>query len=186
MRVRSGTAVVVGLIAVLAIGWFAYRTLIPPHWLRLFAAEIALRTTPDPNAPPPEDTRQASPHIAPDHPYICFARVVPFAWDKLFVVPSGADPRDIAALQTTTWPSGEPAHFAALMQKDPRYQLIVLVKDNRVIADALFYTFWGDLSALARPDGFTPDTAVFTAAVKGDTQVLRPVDPVPSVCRSSP
>src|SRR4051812_44096232 len=167
MKIRSGTAVVVGLVAVLVLGWFSYRAFIPPAWLRSFAEDIAYRSTPEPNAPAPQDAREAKPQVAPDHPYICFARDVPFAWDRLIVVPSGRNPLTVPALADAKWEALEDR--ADHMAHDPRFQLIVLLKDRQVAADAYFYTFWGDLSALGTDEGFTPATAVFTAHVKNAT-----------------
>ena len=69
------------------------------------------------------------------------------------------------------------------MEKDDRYQLIVLLKGDQVIADEPFFTFWADLSGLGRPDGYGPETAVFTAAVHGGRYVLAPVaPPFPPAC----
>jgi hypothetical protein len=186
MKVSSGTAVVVGLIAVLVLGWFAYRAFIPPAWLRSFAEDISYRSTPDPDAPPPADAREAKPKAVPEHPYICFARAVPFAWDRMIVVPAAHDPRTVAQLSDAKWSSDELDDRERRMAHDPRIQLIVLLKDHRVVADAYFYTFWGDLTALGIDGGFSPTTAVFTAAVKNATHVLTPVSPAPSVCKGSP
>jgi hypothetical protein len=183
MKVRSGTILVLALVAILIGGWFIYRTLIPPTWLHNFAADIALRATPDPDAPPPEDTRQATPRGLASSPYICLRKLIHFSWDRFVVVPSNGDPREVAALKGVEWPDNAATRYAALMAHDPRYQLIVLLKDNRVVADDAFFTFWGDLSALATPDGFTPDSAVFAAIVQHGHYVLAPVpSPFPSDC----
>jgi hypothetical protein len=183
MKLRSGTILVVVLIAVLTGGWLVYRHLIPPRWLHNFAVEIALRATPDPNAPPPEDVRQATPRGLASHPYICMRAVVPFAWNRLIIVPSGGDPRDNGILRNAEWPDKGLTRFAALLSHDPRYQLIVLLQDGRVVGDDLFFTFWADLSALGQPDGYTPETAIFTAAVHNGHYVLSPVPPpYPQVC----
>ncbi len=184
MKVRSGSAIVIGLFAVMIIGWFSYRAFIPPVWLRSFAEDISYRSTPDANASAPRDAREAKPNVVPDHPYICFAREVPFAWDQLIVVPSGRSPLTIPALSDAKWNDLEDR--AKHMADDPRFQLIVLLKDRRVVADAYFYTFWGDLSALGTDEGFTPTTAVFTAFVRDATHVLMPVSLVPPVCKGTP
>ena len=70
--------------------------------------------------------------------------------------------------------------------KDPRYQLVAFIKDNRVVADALFYTFWGDLGGIARAEGYSPDTAAFTAVVKDGTHMLALAAPFPDVCKGAP
>jgi hypothetical protein len=185
-KIRSGTVLVLGLAAIMAAGWFSYRAFVPPRWLHDLAGEIATRSAPDPKAPPPRDTREARPAATPDHPFICVARIVDFAWDRMVVVPSGADARQVPALRGVSWPADKAADYARRMAADPRYQLILFIKGEQVVADALFYTFWGDLSALARPDGFTPETAAFTAAVDGGTHRLAVAEPFPSVCKGTP
>ena len=186
MKASSGTVVVLGLVGAFVAGWFIYRPYIPPAWLRSFAEEISYRATPDPFALPPADTREAKPRVVPDHPYICFARMVPFAWDRLIVVPSGHDPRLVAQISDAAWPAGSLDDVAARMARDPRYQLIVLLQDKHIVAQAFFYGFWGNLSALAIEGGFTPTTAVFTSVVKNATHMLTPVSPMPAVCGGSP
>src|SRR5436190_3142033 len=99
LKVRSGTVLVLGLGAIMAVGWFSYRLFVPPRWLHDLAGDIAYRATPDPNAPAPRDTREARPPAQPDHPYICVARLVRFPWDRMVVVPSRGDPRAEPALQ---------------------------------------------------------------------------------------
>ncbi|TAL03140.1 MAG: hypothetical protein EPO08_04980 [Rhodospirillaceae bacterium] len=175
MKLRSGTVVVLGIAAFMAAGWLLYRDFIPATWLRNFAADIALRASPDPTAPPPADTREATPRGLAANPYICLRKLVPFDWDRLVVVPSKGDLRTAPGLQGVVWPDDAPTRYPARMADDPRYQLIVLVKGDQVVADELFYTFWADLSALAGPDGFTPETAIFTAVVQGGRYVLTPV-----------
>jgi hypothetical protein len=183
VKLRSGTVVVLLLAAVLAGGWLLYRHLIPPAWMHNFVADIALRATPDPNAPPPMDTRQATPRGLASHPYICFADLVPFPWDRVVFLSADLDPRTAPALLNATWPNNDLARFAKLMQDDDRYQLVVLLKGDHVIADEPFFTFWADLSQLNRPEGFVPETAVFTAAVQGGRYVLAPVQPpMPPAC----
>jgi hypothetical protein len=183
LKPRNGTVLILAFIAILAGGWGFYRHFIPPTWLRNFAADIALRAAADPNAPPPRDTREATPRGLADHPYICLRKLIPFPWDRFVVVPSGGDPRTTPALLDAAWSGNTAAKAAKRMAKDRRYQMVVLIKDGRVIAHEYFYTFWGDLSALARPEGFGPDTAVFTAAVKDGRYVLAPVGgPLPAAC----
>jgi hypothetical protein len=69
------------------------------------------------------------------------------------------------------------------LSRDQRYQLVVLVKDNAVVDAQLFFTFWGNLDALARPEGFNRETAVFTAASRDGVYVVRPAENAPAdVC----
>jgi len=183
MKLRNGTILVLALLAILAGGWTLYRHYIPATWLRNFAADIALRAAPDPNAAPPRDTREATPRGLTDQPYICLRKLVPFAWDRFVVVPSGGDPRTAAALLDMQWSDDAAIDMARHMAADPRYQMVALIKDKHVIAHEYFFTFWGDLSALGREDGFGPETAVFTSAVKEGHYVLTPVsEPFPAAC----
>jgi len=183
MKWRNGHVLVLGLALSLIVGWLIYRNFIPDQWLRNFAADIALRGTPDPNAPLPTDSRQATPRGLADHPYICLRKLVPFSWDRMIVVPSGGDLQRTPGLGGVVWPDDMPEKYRAEMASDRRYQLIVLLKGDRVVGSDLFYTFWGDLSALARPDGFIPETAIFTAVVRNGRYVLTPVEPpFPPVC----
>jgi hypothetical protein len=183
---KSGTMLVVGLGAIFAFGWVLYEAFIPPRWLHDFAGDIAYRAAPDPNAPPPRDSREAKPFVQPPHPYICAAKIIPFAWDRMVVVPSSGDPRIVSGLEGVDWSKAKAEEMAARMEKDPRYQLILFVKDNKVVADAIFFTFWGNLAAIARPEGLTPDTAAFTAVVKEGTHVLSVAEPFPDVCKGPP
>ncbi len=183
-RIKSGTVVVLGLVAIMGLGWFSYRAFVPPQWLHDLAGDISYRSAPDPDAGPPRDTREAKPAVTPPHPYICVAKLVPFAWDRMVIVPSQGDPR--AAMGGAEWDLSKADDLANHMAKDPRYQLIAFIKDNRVVADALFYTFWGDLSDIARAEGYAPDTAAFTAVVRDGTHILTLATPFPDVCKGSP
>src|ERR1700756_5770973 len=121
MKMRSGPVLVLALAAILIGGWFIYRSLIPPRWLHNFAADIALRATPDPNAPPPTDTREATPRGLASHPYICFANLVPFPWDRVVFVSADQDPRTAAGLQGVTWTNKDLERYGKLMATDDRY-----------------------------------------------------------------
>ena len=101
----------------------------------------------------------------------------------MVIVPSGGDPR--VAMGGAEWSRAKGDDLAGRMSKDPRYQLIAFIKDNRVIADALFYTFWGDLTVIARPEGYSPETAAFTAEVREGTHILSLAAPFPDVCTGS-
>jgi hypothetical protein len=183
MKLRSGTALIIALAAVLAGGWFLYRHFIPPRWLHNFVADVALRGAPDPNAPPPRDTRQATPRGLAKHPFICMRKLVPFTWDRMVVVPSGNDPRDVPILRDAAWQNDALEKFAQHMAADNRYQLIVLLDGRKVLASEPFFNFWADLTALGTPDGYSPETAVFTAVVKDGRYVLSPVNPpYPAEC----
>ena len=184
-RMSNGSWAVLTFIAVFVFGWLVYRDGIPPTWLRDFAAEIALRATADSAAPLPEDSRQATPRGLADSPYICAANIMPLAWDKMVVVTTPEEAlaqSDLAsAAWQGTWNSAE--DLGNQLASDKRYQAIVLLKDGKVQAAELFFTFWADLKALARPEGFAPTDAIFVAAVKGGTYVLTmPTDLPPNAC----
>jgi hypothetical protein len=180
-RPSNGTLAVLAFVLVLVVGWLAYRNTIPPRWLHDFGEEIAIHAAPDPNAPPPEDSRQATPRGLSSSPYICAARAIHIPWDRIEFIASKEDARGVEALVAAKWPANKTLDaFADEVRHDPRYQGIVLLKDNRVVAAELFFTFWADLSALARPSGFTPADAVFTARVANGTYVLSVPKDVPA------
>ncbi len=180
----TGTALVVGFVLLFVFGWFVYRPYIPPAWLRDFAADIAFRAAADPDPPPPTDTRQATPRGLADSPYICVAKVVDEPWDRFVAVAGGQDVRSHPILSGARWLSFSHEDLAAQMARDNRYQLLVLLKDNAVLDAQLFYTFWGTLDGIARPEGFTPDEAIFTAASKGGIYVVTHAADAPAdACR---
>jgi hypothetical protein len=100
------------------------------------------------------------------------------------VVPSGADARKQAVLAGAVWPADIALdRYAEKLLRDQRYQGLVLLQGDHVVAAELFFTFWADLSALARPEGFTPADAIFTAKVANGTYVLAvATDVPPDIC----
>ena len=182
--VSSGTLLILGVGLVLLVGWFAYQPYIPPIWLHDLSADIALRASADPDAAPPEDMRQASPRGLADSPYICVANTVHIPWDHMFVVTASQDLRTHSALAQVIWPHHDFEEMADQLKRDKRYQLLVMTKDNAVVDAQLFYTFWGNLEQIARPEGFNRADAVFTAASKGGIYVVSPARDTPAdVCR---
>lgn len=182
--VKTGTLVVLGLVAVIAVGWIWYRPYIPPEWLHSFASDIALRANIDPNAPTPEDMRQASPRTVAESPYICVGKVIQEPWDRIVAVTNADSLRDHAVLKQATWPKNNFNEFVDQLGRDKRYQLLVLLKDNTVEEAQLFYTFWGQLDGIARPEGFAREEAIFTADSKSGVYVVSAaVDVPPETCR---
>lgn len=181
---KSGTLLVLGIGLVLLVGWFAYQPYIPPIWLHDLASDISLRAAVDPDAPGPEDMRQATPHDPAVSPYICVAKVSHITWDHLYVVTSSQDLENHPALSQATWPHHDLDDMAAELKRDKRYQLLVMVKDNTVVDAELFYTFWGNLDAISQPEGFNREDAIFTAASKDGVYVVSPAADVPAdACR---
>ena len=181
---RTGSLLVIAFVLVFVAGWFVYRPFIPPVWLHDLAADIALRAAADPNARLPEDSRQASPRGLADSPYICAAKVIHEPWDRLIIVGGNQNPRDNPLLADARWPKNNFADLSAEMARDARYQLVVLLKDNTVDDAQFFFTFWGDLKALARPEGFTPAEAIFTAESKDGVYVVQqPADIPADACK---
>jgi hypothetical protein len=179
----TGTIFVLGFAAVIGLGLVAYQRYIPPVWLHDFGADIALRAEADPNAKLPEDSRQASPRGLADSPYICAAKVANIPWDHMFIVTASQDLRNHPVLSQAKWPHHNLTEMADELARDQRYQLVVLVKDNAVADAQLFFTFWGNLDAIARPEGFNRETAVFTAASRGGVYVVSPAEnPPANVC----
>ncbi len=183
---NSGTAFILAFVLVFVAGWFIYRPYIPPAWLHDLGAEIALRAAADPNAPPPKDIREATPRGLADSPYICVAKVVSQPWDRLVIVAAGKDVRANPTLAGARWPTRSLESVSDQMARDNRYQLIVLLQGDSVIDAQLFYTFWGTLDAIARPEGFAPAEAIFTAASRGGIYVLAHAgDAPPGACPPS-
>jgi hypothetical protein len=170
--ISTGTLLVLGLGLVLVVGWFGYKPMIPPVWLHAFGADIALRAEVDPDAPLPQDSRQASPRGLADSPYICVAKLVTQPWDRIVFVTANQDLHTYPVLTAAKWPGDAMEDVAAELAKDKRYQLIVLIKDNAVIDAQKFFTFWANLEGVARPDGFTPADAIFTATSKDGVYVV--------------
>lgn len=172
---RSGKGVILFIIAGMAIGGYLYMEAVPPSWLRAFGAEIALRAAADPQAALPEDTREASPRGQADNPLICLANIAHQPWDHVVFVThdQGNKLSEHPVLGKAVWPDreGRQSQLAA----DDRYQLVVLLKDGEVVNDEVFFTFWADLSDLARPEGFGPDGAIFTAESHAGQYVLHTV-----------
>lgn len=184
-RIASGTAFVLGLAACGVVGWLLYQPYLPVAWLHAFSGEIAARAAPDPAPPPPDDVRQAQRRAPPDHPYICAADVIRVPWDRMVVVTAADDILAHPLLSAAAWGDMRREDVAAQMKSDPRYQLIVLLHEGAVTDAQLFFTFWGDLSALARPQGFGRAEAVFTAASSGGIYVAAPASDVPAgVCKA--
>lgn len=180
----TGTALVLGLGLVFFIGWFAYQPMIPATWLHDLAADIALRAPADPNAPAPEDSRQASPRGLAASPYICMAKIIHVPWDRIVAVTTDENLRAHPVLTAAIWPKNNLAAVAAEMARDPRYQLLVLLKDKAIVDTQMFFTFWANLEGIARPEGFTPEEAIFTAASKDGTYVVtQAVDAPSDACR---
>lgn len=173
---RSGKAVVAGLAVVILVGLVLYRQTLPPTWLRAFAADIALRAAADPNPPLPEDAREASPRGLADNPLICLQRLLPPPWDRVVFVThtQGKDLTAHPTLGVARWATGSAQAFQAQLAADDRYQLVALMNGGEVRDAQLFYTFWADLSGLARPEGFAPEAAIFTAASLAGRYVLTP------------
>lgn len=169
---NTGKFIIIGFALFLLVGGYYYQRFIPPAWLHDFGADIALRAAADPNAPLPEDSRQASPRGLADSPYICVSKIVQIPWDRMIVATSGDALRTNAALAAATWSDKNVEELAADMAQDPRFQIIVLLKGNTVSAAEFFYTFWADLKEIARPEGFTRDEAVFTAASQNGVYVV--------------
>ncbi len=148
---------------------------IPPPWLRAFGAEIALRAAADPQAPEPEDTREASPRGLADNPLICLANIATQPWDQVVFVTynQGKALAEHPVLSRAEWP--DRAAKQAQLNADDRYQLVVLLRNGKVINSEFFFTFWADLAALSRPEGYTPQDAIFTAESHAGHYVLNVV-----------
>jgi hypothetical protein len=169
---RTGRGVIAVIALGLAIGGFFYLKTLPPAWLRAFGAEIALRAAADPNAALPTDTREASPRGLADNPLICLGRIAKQDWDRVVFVTheQGKSLTEHPVLAEADWPKREADRVQLVA--DDRYQLVVLMRGSTVVDSQFFFTFWANLSALARAEGFSRDTAIFTAESHAGTYVL--------------
>lgn len=180
---RSGTLLIIGLLVFLLVGWLFYRQTLPAAWLHDFSGAIAYHAAADPNPPEPEDIRQVAPPSEADSPYICAADAIDLDWDRMFVVTSRQSLRNHPHLGSMRWPDESLARHADQLSRDARYQLIVLTRGDEVLDAQLFFTFWGDLSALARSEGYDRSEAVFTAASRGGIYIVSPASGAPpSAC----
>lgn len=179
----SGSLLVIGFFVFLLVGWIFYQQTLPPSWLYNFSEAVALRASPDPSPSEPEDFRQVSPRTEIDNPYICVGDVLKLDWDQLFVVMPEYNLRIHPILSKVNWPDLPLSYYADLLGRDDRYQLMVLVGDNKILDAQLYFTFWGDLSSLARLEGFSRREAVFTAASLEGIYIVSPaLDVSTSVC----
>lgn len=181
----SGTVFVLGLGVCAVVGLILYQPYLPKEWLHSFSGEIALRAAPDPTPPEAEDIRQAQRREVPPHPYICATDFIHVPWDRMVFIAAADDILTHPVLADANWGSLSRDDMAAQMKSDKRYQLIVLLKDGVVQDAQLFFTFWGDLTALTRPDGFGRAEAVFTAYSNDGIYFVSPVAEVPAgVCNT--
>lgn len=184
-RITSGTAFVLGLTVFMFLGWLVYQPYLPVAWLHDFSGEIAVRATPDPTPPEAEDVRQVQRRETPPHPYICATDFIRVPWDRMVIVTSADDILTHPLLADAAWGELSRDAMAAQMKADKRYQLIVLLEGAAVTDAQLFFTFWGDISALARPDGFGRAEAVFTAYSDDGIYFVAPAADVPQgVCNT--
>ena len=182
-KITSGTAFVIGLGVCMFIGWLLYQPYLPKEWLHAFSGEIAVRAAADPTPPPAEDVRQVQRREVAAHPFICATDFIHVPWDRMVVVTAADDILVHPLLAVANWGALSRDEMAAQMKKDQRYQLIVLLKEDAVQDAQLFFTFWGDLSALARSEGFVRTEAVFTAYSNDGIYVVSPASEVPAgVC----
>ena len=173
-RFRSGTLLIIGLGIFLLVGWIFYRQTLPPAWLHDFSEAIALHAIPDPDPPEPEDIRQVSPRNQVEDPYICVGRVIDLVWDHMFVIAPGGELQNHPALSNAIWQDQPLSYYTDLLERDARYQLVILVKGNEVVDAQLYFTFWGDLSAIARSEGFARADAIFTAVSLNSIYIVSP------------
>ena len=185
-RVKSGTVFVLGLALCGLAGWLLYQPYLPKAWLHDFSGEIAVRAAADPTPPEAEDVRQVQRRETPSHPYICATDFIRVPWDRMGVITAGEDMLSHPLLVDAKWDQRAREEAVAQMKADERYQLIVLLRENAVVDAQLFFTFWGDLSALARPEGFARSEAVFTAYSNDGIYFVAPAKDVPAGICTTP
>lgn len=165
----SAVAVVTGIA-----GWMVYDAMMAPGWMRDFGLEVAAKakivaTNQDQTA---FSTMQG--RVEPTSQYICLARVADFSWDRVHVIPSGGTLS--GPVLDLEWSGGNIDEILARMADDDRYQLFVFEQAGRVVEYEYYFTMWADLSALARPTGYTKTEAIFVAESNGETYTIMPAD----------
>lgn len=183
MSDQSGTAVwrqgrvwisAVGVITAIA-GWMVYDAMVAPRWMRDFGLEMHARATITSSRSEETAFSTMRGRPEPDSPFICFADVAPFDWDRVFFVSSGGPiPQGLAELE---WLSGGPSELNGRLASDPRYQLIAFERDGQVIAHDYYYTLWADLSALGQAQGYSRLDAVFVSESDGARYSVMPAAP---------
>jgi hypothetical protein len=177
---RSGTLLIIGVGIFLLVGWLFYRQTLPPTWLRDFSEAVALHASADPNPPEPEDIRQVSPPSNADSPYICAGKIINEDWDQLFAVTARQNLASHPFLSRFDWPEYPLEHYVDLLSRDERYQLLILVRGQRVVDAQLYFTFWGDIAPIAQTEGFVREDAVFTSASLNGLYIVSPAGDVPA------
>ena len=154
--------------------WFAYDVMMAPRWMRAFAEELASRATVVSTSAPDTAFSTMKGREDPDSPFICISELTDFDWDRLYVVQSGGPVQP--ALEAMSWARDSARTMNARLARDPRYQLIVFTRGGEVTAFDYYFTMWGDLSAVARPQGFDPMSAVFVAESNGGSYTVLQAD----------
>lgn len=164
----------IGVITAIA-GWMVYDTMVAPRWMRDFGLEMHARATITSSRSEETAFSTMRGRPEPDSPYICFADVAPFDWDRVFFVSSGGPiPQGLAELK---WLTGGPSELNDRLASDPRYQLIAFERDGQVIAHDYYYTLWADLSALGQAQGYSRLDAVFVSESDGARYSVMPAAP---------
>lgn len=156
-------------------GWMIYDAMMAPAWMRDFGLDIAARAKIVAVSGDATAFSTMKGRVEPDSPYVCFANLANFEWDRVYFVPSGGPvPDHVSAL---AWDEGAVAEVNDRMAGDERYQVIAFESNGVVVAHDYYFTMWADLTALARPDGFSKTEAVFVAESDGETYTVMPAGP---------
>lgn len=164
----------VGIITAIT-GWIVYDAMVAPSWMRDFGLEMYARATITSSKSEETAFSKMRGRPEPDSPYICFADVVKFDWDRVFFVSSGGPiPSTLADLE---WLTGEPRELNERLASDPRYQLIAFERKGQVIEYDYYYTLWADLSSLSQARGYSRAEAIFVADSDGARYTVMPATP---------
>jgi hypothetical protein len=164
----------VGVITAIA-GWMVYDAMVSPRWMRDFGLEMHARATITSSRSEETAFSTMRGRPEPDNPYICFAAVAPFDWERVFFVSSGGPISE--GLADLEWLTGEPSELNGRLASDPRYQLIAFEHDGQIIVHEYYYTLWANLSALGQATGYSRAEAVFVSESDGEIYTVMPAEP---------
>jgi hypothetical protein len=156
-------------------GWVMYDAMMAPRWMRDFGLEMAAKATIVSSRSEETAFSTMKGRAEPESPYICLADITSFDWDRVYVI--GSDGQVTGDLGAKDWQGEDLNVLNRRMREDNRYQLIAFERQGQIIEQGFYFTMWADLTDLARPEGFTPNEAVFLADSDGEVYTLSVAGP---------
>lgn len=167
---------VVGLVIAVMAGLYLFldTRIVPQSWVRAFAEEVAYRAIWTGDYSPRETYAGANALPQPENHHVCPAGIISMDWTRMHVFSAARPLEGDVVADGWAWGAIDRAGLAARMKAEQSVQIIVLLKDDAVVDTATYFTFWGDLTALSLPQGFTPVSAVFTSYAVDKTYRIQP------------